>query len=99
MANVTNVTILGTVYKIACPPEEREAVEQAAVYHDWKLKELKESSSLDDNKAAIITALNISNEYLKDAAKVQQVDVNQEGIIRLGQEVKEHLKSISVLKD
>jgi cell division protein ZapA len=99
MANVTSVTILGTVYKIACPPEESEAVELAAVFLDEKLKELKESSSLDDNKAAIITALNISNEYLKDTAKGQQVDVNQEGILKLGQEVKEHLKSISLLED
>jgi cell division protein ZapA len=99
MANVTSVTILGTVYKIACPPEESEAVEQAAVFLDGKLKELRESSSLDENKAAIITALNISNEYLKDAAKGKQVDVNQEGIIRLGKEVKKHLKSISLLED
>ena len=99
MANVTSVTILGTVYKIACPPEESEAVEQAAIFLDGKLKELRESSSLDENKAAIITALNISNEYLKDAAKGKQVDVNQEGIIQLGKEVKEHLKSISLLED
>ena len=99
MANVTSVTILGTVYKIACPPEESEAVEQAAIFLDGKLKELRESSSLDENKAAIITALNISNEYLKDAAKGKQVDVNKEGIIQLGKEVKEHLKSISLLED
>ena len=66
MANVTSVTILGTVYKIACPPEESEAVEQAAVFLNGKLEELRESSNLDENKAAIITALNISNEYLKD---------------------------------
>ena len=99
MANITSVTILGTVYKIACPPEESEAVEQAAVFLDGKLKELRESSSLDENKAAIITALNISNEYLKDAAKGKQVDVNKEGIIQLGKEVKEHLKSISLLED
>ena len=99
MTNVTSVTILGTVYKIACPPEEREAVEKAASFLDGKLKELRESSSLDENKAAIITALNISNEYLKDAAKGKQVDVNKEGIIQLGKEVKEHLKSISLLED
>jgi hypothetical protein len=36
---------------------------------------------------------------LKDAAKGKQVDVNQEGIIRLGKEVKKHLKSISLLED
>ena len=79
MANVTSVTILGTVYKIACPPEESEAVEQAAVFLNGKLEELRESSNLDENKAAIITALNISNEYLKDTAKENQIDVNQEG--------------------
>ena len=43
MANVTSVTILGTVYKIACPPEESEAVEQAAVFLNGKLEELRKS--------------------------------------------------------
>jgi hypothetical protein len=36
---------------------------------------------------------------LKDTAKENQIDANQEGIARLGQEVKEHLKSISLLED
>ena len=63
--NVTTVKILGASYKIACPPEESEEVKKAAIYLDNKLNEVKEASGLDDKNTAIITALNISNEYLK----------------------------------
>ena len=53
----TSVEILGSTYKIACPPEEADAVKNAAVYLNNKLLEVKESSGLDEKKAAIITAL------------------------------------------
>ena len=33
----TSVEILGSTYKIACPPEEADAVKKAAVYLNNKL--------------------------------------------------------------
>ena len=45
----TSVEILGSTYKIACPPEEADAVEKAAVYLNNKLSEVKESSGLNPN--------------------------------------------------
>ena len=58
--DVTTVKILDSNYKIACPADEAEAVKQAAVFLDQKLREIKEGSDLDEKKAAIITALNLS---------------------------------------
>ena len=57
----TTVKILGASYKIACPPEESEEVKKAAIFLDNKLSEVKEASGLDEKRAAIITALNISD--------------------------------------
>ena len=74
----TTVKILGASYKIACPPEESEEVKKAAVFLDNKLNEVKQGSGLDEKRAAIITALNISNEYLKN------LSANLKDIILLG---------------
>ena len=60
----TTVKILGASYKIACPPEESEDLKKAANFLDERLSEVKEASGLDEKRAAIITALNISNEYI-----------------------------------
>ena len=51
--NVTTVNILGSSYKIACPSEEAEAVKEAAIYLDERLREIKEDSELDDKNTAI----------------------------------------------
>ena len=91
----TTVKILGASYKIACPPEESEEVKKAAVFLDNKLSEVKEASGLDERRAAIITALNISNEYLKNLSDPQVRTVDSPSIDTLTEEVKGHLKSLS----
>ena len=63
--NITKVKILGAEYQISCPPEESNQVKEAAKFFDTKLKEIKQSSKLDENKAAIIAGVNITNDYLK----------------------------------
>jgi len=97
--STTSVVILGSEYKIACPPEESEAVKKAALYLDEKLKEIKEASNLDTNKVAIITALNITNEYLKDSLKKQKINLDANEVVKLTSEVRDHIKSISLLED
>ena len=97
--NTTSVKILGTEYKISCPPEESEAVKRAAVFLDMKLKEIREATNLDESKAAIITALNISNDYLKDSAKKLALSDNFEDMIQLTDDVKRHIKTISLFED
>jgi len=91
----TTVEILGASYKIACPPEESEEVKKAAKFLDNKLNEVKEASGLDEKRAAIITALNISNEYLKNLANVSQDEKVNEGLDKLTNEIQVQIKSLS----
>ena len=91
----TTVEILGASYKIACPPEESEEVKKAAKFLDNKLNEVKEASGLDEKRAAIITALNISNEYLKNLASVSQDEKVNEGLDKLTSEIQVQIKSLS----
>ena len=63
--NITSVKILGMEYKISCLPEEASQVEEAAVYLNNKLQEVRNNSKIDEGRASIIAALNIANEHLK----------------------------------
>ena len=91
----TTVEILGASYKIACPPEESEEVKKAAKFLDNKLNEVKEASGLDEKRAAIITALNISNESLKNLATVSQDEKVNESLDKLTSEIQVQIKSLS----
>ena len=94
--DVTTVKILDSNYKIACPADEAEAVKQAAVFLDERLREIKEGSDLDEKKIAIITALNITNEYLKSLSNPQASSSNSPLLDDLTEEVKSHLKRLSL---
>jgi len=63
--NITSVKILGMEYKISCLPEEASQVKEAAVYLNNKLQEVRNNSKIDEGRASIIAALNITNEHLK----------------------------------
>ena len=81
--DVTTVKILDSNYKIACPENEAEAVKQAAVFLDKRLREIKEGSDLDEKKTAIITALNITNEYLKSLSNPQANSTDSPSLMTL----------------
>ena len=91
----TTVEILGASYKIACPPEESEEVKKAAKFLNNKLNEVKEASGLDEKRAAIITALNISNDYLKNLANVSEDEKVNESLDKLTSEIQVQIKSLS----
>ena len=93
--NVTTVKILDSNYKIACPAEEAEAVKQAALFLDERLREIKKGSDLDEKKTAIITALNITNEYLKNLSTSQVNSVGSPSLDTLTKAVQSQLKSLS----
>ena len=91
----TSVEILGSTYKIACPPEEADAVKKAAVYLNNKLSEVKEGSGLDEKRAAIITALNITNEYLKNLSDIIKDESINQIVDDLTYEIKEQIERLS----
>jgi len=75
--------------------EESEELKKAANFLDERLSEVKEASGLDEKRAAIITALNISNEYLKNLSDVGKDKSVNEGLENLTLEVQKQLKSLS----
>ena len=91
----TTVKILGASYKIACPAEEAEELKKAAIFLDTKLTEVKAASGLDEKKAAIITALNISNEYLKNLSDGTRDEEVNEGLENLTLKIQDQLKTLS----
>lgn len=91
----TTVKILGANYKIACPTEEAEELKKAAIFLDTKLTEVKAASGLDEKRAAIITALNISNEYLKNLSDGTRDEEVNEGLENLTLKIQDQLKTLS----
>jgi cell division protein ZapA len=67
--NVTSVQIFGQEYKIR-GFEDRSYVERVAGYVDEKMKELaRNSSSLPQERLAVLAALNIADELLQETRK------------------------------
>ena len=93
--DTTTVKILGASYKIACPAEEAEELKKAAFFLDTKLTEVKAASGLDEKRAAIITALNISNEYLKNLSDGTRDEEVNEGLENLTLKIQDQLKTLS----
>ena len=91
----TTVKILCASYKIACPAEEAEELKKAAIFLDTKLTEVKAASGLDEKRAAIITALNISNEYLKNLSDGTRDEEVNEGLENLTLKIQDQLKTLS----
>ena len=60
-----NITILDKDYLISCNDDEREQLYNAAKYLNSKLHELKNSGKvIGAERIAVMTALNITSEYL-----------------------------------
>ena len=64
-ANQIDITLLGKEYRVACPPEERDALLAAVSHVDEKMRDIAEKtrSNVAEN-IAVMAALNIANEYL-----------------------------------
>lgn len=64
--NPVIITILGKEYRIACPPEERAALEASARYLDKKMREIRDRGrTAGGDNIAIMAALNITHELLQ----------------------------------
>ena len=64
------VKILEKDFHVACPPEEREDLLQAAAFLNTKLKELRDQAKGGgSDRVLTIAALNIANELVKLKAR------------------------------
>ena len=61
------VSILDKEYVIACPEDQKEDLISSAHYLDERMRETRDSGkALGTERMAVMTALNIVNEYLRE---------------------------------
>jgi len=63
--NMLDIKLHGREYRVACPPEEREALLEAVDFLDKRLAELASKTHAAGEKLAMMTALNITHEFLE----------------------------------
>lgn len=60
------VHILDREYRIACPPEQRRALMEAALHLDKQMRDVRDAGKLmSAEKIAVMCALNMADELLK----------------------------------
>lgn len=63
-SNKLDIQLYGKEYRVTCPPEEREALLEAVALLDAKLRELASKTGAGGEKLAVMTALNITHEFI-----------------------------------
>ena len=64
-ANYLDITLLGKEYRVACPPDERDALLAAVAYVDEKMHDIAEKTKSNiSERIAVMAALNIAHEHL-----------------------------------
>ena len=65
-ATPVSVTVLDKEFRIACPPQERDALIRAARHLDSKMREIRHSGKVIGNdRVAVMAAINLAHELLK----------------------------------
>lgn len=62
--NTLDITLLGREYSVACPPQEREALQAAVEYLDAQLRATGEKTRSSGERLIVMTALNMAHELL-----------------------------------
>lgn len=64
-AGFLDISLLGKEYRVACPPEQRAALLDAAAYVDGKMRDIAEKTKSNlGERVAVMAALNIAHELL-----------------------------------
>ena len=78
------VDILDREYQFACNDDEREALKEAAIFLDGKMRAIRDAGRLMAlERIAVMTALNLSDELLKLKKNEKHRQENIDGRIRM----------------
>lgn len=77
---------MGREFAVACPDDQRDALSQAAMHLDKKMREIQKSGKVIGlEKCAVMAALNITHELLVYKAKngeTEKIGVALSGILK-----------------
>ena len=72
-ANFLDITLLGKEYRVACPPEDRDALQKAVAYVDGKMHDIAEKTRSNiAERIAVMVALNIAHEFLSQQNRLSE---------------------------
>ena len=93
--NIISIVVLGQDYKISCDPSENDQVIESAKILNGKLKEIRENTNIDEGKASIIAALNITKDLLS-IKNIKMSDKSSDDSLRkLSLEIENQIKSLT----
>lgn len=58
-----DIQLYGKEYRVACPPEEREALLETVRFLDARLRDVAAKTHASGEKLAVMTALNVAHEF------------------------------------
>ena len=71
--NFLDVKIMGREYRVACSPEERDALQAAVALVDEKMRDIAQrTKNTIAERVAVMAALNIAHEHLSGAGETAQ---------------------------
>ena len=77
------ITILDKEYMVSCPEEEREDLLLSAKYLDQRMKDTRDNGKvLGAERMAVMTALNIVNDFLRQQREKEQVEQTVNDCVR-----------------
>jgi cell division protein ZapA len=72
VAEPVSIRILEKEYLIACQPEERQDLQQAATLLNARLKEMRGNKTISSDRLMMMAALNMANDLAKLTAREEQ---------------------------
>ena len=79
--NTLEIQLLGKEYKVACPPEEQQALQNAADYLNARLSEVATKGKFSGERLIAMVALNLAHELLNQTADSQSESIAPSGTL------------------
>ena len=81
--STVTITILDKEYMVSCPAEEHDSLLQSARYLDQRMKETRDNGKiLGTERMAVMTALNVVNDFLRQQREKEQVEQTVDECLR-----------------
>lgn len=95
MSQTVNIRILDKEYQVSCPPDERNALLDAAKTLDEQMRTIRNSGSVIGlERIAVMAALNLTYELSKLENQTADQGVSNELTARLDKKISAALKSL-----
>ena len=97
--DTVTVQILGKEYKLSCPADERDGLQQAAKMLDERMKGLKNGGMIGLERIAVMAALNLGYELLQNRGNAKRDAESSSRLERLLVQADEELLAIEQLNE